>query len=315
MAVDWNNPATSQSHSDELAAHKGRDESVAIMDFSGDSNIPDKSKRINTGNKNEIEEWDAGNSNWNVIIPGFSAMSQAVADALAGLSSSEIQQLQKVNNVSISNTQWGYIGGLSSAPLETANLAANGGTIPQNNVSETISSSWNFTGGLNKNGSTVLADTSETVSSAWTVNAEWDFNSLTINGAASQGTGTINASNGVFDANNRVARQPTGSSDPGLAFDTWRTPNSTFATDVSVRAFAETDGSSAGFINLEVDESGGTTYDYILRVAFADAGLGSGGLGDSTTSTVIPPGASYRVTNQSDPNNGNTTGAIRETTR
>lgn len=38
---------------------------------------------------------------------------------LTGLTSSEITQLQNINTVTITNTQWGYLGGLGSQPLET----------------------------------------------------------------------------------------------------------------------------------------------------------------------------------------------------
>lgn len=68
--TDWNNPSTSQTHSNELAATKGRDESVAVMDFSSDSNIPDGTIRWNA-TAQRFEIWDATGTSWNELVSKY----------------------------------------------------------------------------------------------------------------------------------------------------------------------------------------------------------------------------------------------------
>lgn len=108
--------------------------------------------------------------------------------------------------------------------------------------------------------------------------------------------------------------RPGASSDPGLGFGTWRTPNPDRPTFVCVDAVAQTDGTSDASISLLVDESGGMAEDYDLRVCWADAGLGSNGRDFSSLCTIIPAGASYNVENTADPNAGNAIDIIREFT-
>jgi hypothetical protein len=66
MATDWNSPKTSDTHTNELAATRGRDESNARMDYTGDTNIPDGTIRWNKAN-NRFEIWSAASSTWSVL--------------------------------------------------------------------------------------------------------------------------------------------------------------------------------------------------------------------------------------------------------
>jgi len=88
-------------------------------------------------------------------------------------------------------------------------------------------------------------------------------------------------------------------------FGNWTVPNSNSPTLVTVRGSTETDGSTAGVIQYQVDESGGTTPDYtgILALAGEEAGSGFSSPGDVTL--PIPAGGAFRVVNAQDPNAGN----------
>ena len=66
MATDWTSPKTSDTHANELAATRGRDESNARMDYTGDTNIPDGTIRWNKAN-NRFEIWSAASSTWSVL--------------------------------------------------------------------------------------------------------------------------------------------------------------------------------------------------------------------------------------------------------
>jgi len=66
MATDWTSPKTSDTHTEELAATRGRDESNARMDYTGDTNIPDGTIRWNKTN-NRFEIWNATTSTWSVL--------------------------------------------------------------------------------------------------------------------------------------------------------------------------------------------------------------------------------------------------------
>ena len=66
MATDWTSPKTSDTHANELAATRGRDESNARMDYTGDTNIPDGTIRWNKTN-NRFEIWNATTSTWSVL--------------------------------------------------------------------------------------------------------------------------------------------------------------------------------------------------------------------------------------------------------
>lgn len=107
---------------------------------------------------------------------------------------------------------------------------------------------------------------------------------------------------------------PTSSSDPGLAFDTWRTPNANRPTLVSVQVRARTDGAINGSIDVDFDESGGTSQDYSYGICEADSGLGDEGSNRCVATFFIPAGGSYRIGNISDPKSLNQIESHREFT-
>lgn len=129
---NWNEPHTAQKYVDHFAAIRDKDESLAKMfDGTSETNLPTGAIRINSGQGYRLEKWDG--SSWSAITLGLGDLSSN----LTNLTNSEINQIANINSVSISNTQWGYLGGLSSAPLENDNLAQNGGTVPETNRSNT----------------------------------------------------------------------------------------------------------------------------------------------------------------------------------
>lgn len=72
-----------------------------------------------------------------------------------------------------------------------------------------------------------------------------------------------------------------------------------------VEARTETDGSTPGQVNARVDESGGSSFDYQITISFADDALPSGTLVIESTFIYLPPGASVKISNNTDPNNSN----------
>ncbi|NLV14369.1 hypothetical protein [Haloarcula argentinensis] len=106
-------------------------------------------------------------------------------------------------------------------------------------------------------------------------------------------------------------QSPQSSSDPGLAFGTWRQVSPDRPAKVTAQVTVETDGSSNGIIQINVDESGGTTPDYDLFVV-ADAGLGSGGQNSDSVTLHLPAGAQYQIQNGTDPNAANAISHVRE---
>jgi hypothetical protein len=67
----------------------------------------------------------------------------------------------------------------------------------------------------------------------------------------------------------------------------------------------ETDGSTQAVIDVEVDESGGSSPDYEYQVGTANETEGSGVKVIQASTIYVPPGASVNLKNQSDPNGGN----------
>lgn len=73
---------------------------------------------------------------------------------------------------------------------------------------------------------------------------------------------------------------------------------------LTLRLFAETDGTDNGTIRVEVDYSGGTSSDDVFRCYVNDA-AGAGVQVDETMTISLPAGASVNIVNSSDPNNSN----------
>jgi len=118
------------------------------------------------------------------------------------------------------------------------------------------------------------------------------------------GTATINSGEGVG--------VPGSTTDPALSFDTWRAPDANRPVLVAADSKTVTDGTDRAWVSFEVDESGGTSPDYRLRLSYADPGLGSGGEGWGSVTHLLPPGASYRIENTSDPSSSNLISDNRE---
>jgi len=111
------------------------------------------------------------------------------------------------------------------------------------------------------------------------------------------------------EADDRFAKQPGSSTDPGLAFNTWRNPSNARGDDrptlVEIRGRAETDGTNTAYIQAEVDESGGTTLEYITFTARADANWSNGAQAMEYGSFTVPAGGTYQIKNGNDPNGNN----------
>lgn len=129
--------------------------------------------------------------------------------------------------------------------------------------------------------------------------------------------GRIKASDPSVDADvatkGWALAEAASSSDPALAFDTWRTPNANRVTLVIIQVMVETNGSSNGIVLLDVDEGGGTTADYSYE-AHSDELNGNGAENYETLTAYIPAGGSYRINNSSDPNSVNAIKVHREFT-
>lgn len=101
-------------------------------------------------------------------------------------------------------------------------------------------------------------------------------------------------------------------SDPGLAFGTWRTAHSERPVDALINIFLDPSGVSDAIVNIDFDESGGTNADYTLEKRAA-AGLGTNP--EDATNVPLVPGESYRIRNTQDPNGNNAIQFIRELVR
>lgn len=107
---------------------------------------------------------------------------------------------------------------------------------------------------------------------------------------------------------------PGTSSLPGLTSGVWRTPNASRPTLVWMQVHTKTDGTTDAYMQIDIDESGGTTSDYNFFASYADSSLGANAIQWSTTTFVVQAGASYKLTNVSDPAAGNFLGTNREYT-
>jgi hypothetical protein len=105
---------------------------------------------------------------------------------------------------------------------------------------------------------------------------------------------------------------PATSNDPGLSLGTWRQASTSRAAIVMVSAQAVTDGSTTGEVDVEIDESGGTSGDWQGVISRAPSAFGTSvGQFDSLL-VLLPPNAQYRYLNISDPNSANSVQFTRE---
>jgi len=94
-------------------------------------------------------------------------------------------------------------------------------------------------------------------------------------------------------------------------FGNWTTANGSKPALLTVTATAVTDGSSTAGIVAEVDESGGTSPDYVQPIALADPGLGSNGRSGGATTIPLKTAAQFRVVNQVNPTGTNSLDFVR----
>jgi len=84
--------------------------------------------------------------------------------------------------------------------------------------------------------------------------------------------------------------------------------------DIYLIINAETDGSTNGDVRVDIDFSGGTSTDVSLQ-CIADSTAGAGYVETESFEFTLPPGAQYRIRNNSDPNNNNLINASTKLTR
>lgn len=121
----------------------------------------------------------------------------------------------------------------------------------------------------------------------------------------------------LLDSAYDIARDHLGNAtkNPGTTaavtpgFNTWTTANTDRPSFLVVETYVETDGTTAGQIDIDVDESGGTTADYSLT-NIAPAAVG----GSETDShyVYLPAGAQYQINNVTDPNLANAINVVRQ---
>lgn len=87
--TDWTSPKTSDTHTNELAATRGRDESNARMNYDGDTNIPNGTKRWFDVNQ-RFEVWDAVNLTWTPLSSKYAINVDQLDGADAGNASGNV---------------------------------------------------------------------------------------------------------------------------------------------------------------------------------------------------------------------------------
>lgn len=122
--VDWSEePGTDQTHTDELAATRGRDEATAKMDYSAESNIPDGTIRWNRGSS-QFEIWDASASSWDDLTDQYAINVLQLGGRLSGNANGRVP----VNNGSVNNN-------LNADMLDSLHAGNSANQIPISNSS------------------------------------------------------------------------------------------------------------------------------------------------------------------------------------
>lgn len=127
--------------------------------------------------------------------------------------------------------------------------------------------------------------------SNWNSSLDIDVESVSTNSA------TINNGDGV-------GIPTTSTSTDATLGGGWVTEDADRPTQIFIVPRPETDGSSNGVINIDIDFDGGTTADISLK-SIADSGLGSGVRVTDSFVYTLPSGAQHQFRNKSDPNNSN----------
>ena len=134
--ADWSKPTVQTAYENWPSQVKERDiDAITLLEGRSPTNLPDKAKKINVST-GRLETWNSTDSVFNALLLAHnealsfsgnaeghhvsSADRQKLADTVSeitGLTSGEVNQVQNINSVTISNTQWGWLGGLGSKPL------------------------------------------------------------------------------------------------------------------------------------------------------------------------------------------------------
>jgi hypothetical protein len=115
---------------------------------------------------------------------------------------------------------------------------------------------------------------------------------LTTTDTGAEGTATLDIPDGLFTG-------PT--TDAGLSLGGGYTildTNNPVFLELTIRA--TTDGTSNARVDINIDESGGTTPDYSF-IIFTESDTGSGIPTDETISVYLPAGGAVEIANTSDP--------------
>lgn len=105
--------------------------------------------------------------------------------------------------------------------------------------------------------------------------------------------------------------------DPGTTtaiapgFGSWTTADSDRPARIELEIHADTDGTTDGQVDVDVDESGGTTADYSFSTVSPS---GVGGSETQYLKVYVPAGGQYRINNVSDPNLNNAINVARQIT-
>jgi len=89
------------------------------------------------------------------------------------------------------------------------------------------------------------------------------------------------------------------------SFGSFFTPLPDSSGTVLIETEAQTDGTTNGTVEMDIDDSGGTTGDYTVVGAFADSDIPASTNIIHTQTIPLPAGASVRIRNSTDPNNVN----------
>jgi len=138
--ANWNNPNTAQTYTASYQSIRDKDNALAKMfDGTADTNLPTGTIRINSGQGYRLEKWNG--SSWSAITTSLGSLDSG----LTGLTSAEITQLKNINSVTISNTQWGYLGALDQALGTTTSPTFGGATLNGAFNTRLNSAHWNAT--------------------------------------------------------------------------------------------------------------------------------------------------------------------------
>lgn len=163
-------------------------------------------------------------------------------------------------------------------------------------------------------GGTVLLEWDESANSGaggWVSRGAVDLDGNDLSGVGTLTSTAVNTDSGTVNGDTMVGF-PTSTQTVSTSFGTWTTADANRPTLLVIEVIAVTDGSSDGIIDMDVDESGGTTNDYRVLLAKCISERSSGDDRRSTVMVPLPAGASFKIRNFSDPNNGNSIDEVRK---